>query len=165
MKKAHVGGGAMHDVGVCCINAARYSTGEEPVWVTAQEQKTDPVKFNEVDETKMWQMGSPSGLVANCATTYNFNNFDRLFVAGDKDTFELSPAFGYGPLKARTNKGEVNQPMVTHQKYQLEGMADYFLNGTPHPNCDGEERLKDMKIMAGIYESIAKGGAKVMIKW
>lgn len=165
LKKKEAGGGAMYDVGVYCINGARYATGEEPIWVTAQELKTDNVKFKEVDETITWQMGFPSGVIANCATTYNFNNFDRLYVAGDKDTFELSPAFGYGPLKARTNRGEVNQPVVTHQKYQLEGMADCFLNGTPHPNCDGEEGLKDMKIMAAIYESIAKGGAKVMIKW
>ncbi|MCU0392310.1 MAG: Gfo/Idh/MocA family oxidoreductase [Thermoflexibacter sp.] len=165
LEKVHAGGGAMMDVGIYAINGARYATGEDPIWVIAQEQKTDLVKFKEVDETITWQMGFPSGIVANCATTYNFNNFDRLYVGGEKDSFELSPAFGYGPLKARTNKGEVNQPVVTHQTVQMTGMADCILNNTPHPNCDGEEGLKDMKIIEAIYKSIAKNGKKVMIKY
>ncbi len=161
LKKALAGGGAMYDVGIYCINGARYATGEEPAWVTAQELKTDPVKFSEVDETITWQMGFPGGVIAHCATTYNFNNFDRLYVAGNKDYYELSPAFGYGPLKARTGKGAVEMPVVTHQKYQLEGMADHFLTGARLPDCDGEEGLKDMKIMEAIYESVRKGGEKI----
>ena len=32
--------------------------GEEPIWVTAEETKTDPVKFKEgVDETIQFQLG------------------------------------------------------------------------------------------------------------
>ena len=76
LKKALAGGGALMDVGIYCINAARYATGEEPVWVSAEEAKTDPVKFKEVDETITFQMGFPSGAIASCATTYNFNNFE-----------------------------------------------------------------------------------------
>jgi predicted dehydrogenase len=165
LKKAIAGGGAMLDVGIYAINGARYGTGEDPIWVTAQEQKTDLVKFKEVDETITWQMGFPSGVVANCATTYNFNNFDRLYVAGDKDFFEFSPAFGYGPLKAKTSKGEVKQPIVTHQTYQMNGMADCILKNAPHLNCDGYEGLKDMKIVEAIFKSIAKNGKKVRISY
>lgn len=165
LNKALAGGGAMMDVGIYAINGARYATGEDPIWVTAQEQKTDAVKFKEVDETITWQMGFPSGLVANCATTYNFNNFDRLYAAGSKDVFEMSPAFGYGPLKAKTSKGEVNQPVVTHQTYQMEGMANCILQNAPHPNCDGLEGLKDMQIIEAIYKSVAKQGKKVLVRY
>lgn len=165
LKKALAGGGAMMDVGIYAINGARYGTGEDPIWVTAQEQKTDFIKFKEVDETITWQMGFPSGVIANCATTYNFNNFDRLFVAGEKDVYELSPAFGYGPLKAKINKGEVNQPVVTHQTNQMTGMADIILNNAPHPKCDGYEGLKDMQIVEAIFKSIEKKGEKVMVKY
>ncbi len=165
LKKALAGGGAMMDVGVYAINGSRYATGEDPVWVTAQEQKTDFVKFKEVDETITWQLGFPSGVIANCATTYNFNDFDRLYVAGEKDIYELSPAFAYGPLKAKTYKGSVNQPVVTHQTYQMTGMADIILNNAPHPNCDGYEGLKDMQIVEAIFKSISKGGKKVWVKY
>ena len=37
----------MMDIGVYSINGARYLLGEEPIWVTAQETKTDPIKFKE----------------------------------------------------------------------------------------------------------------------
>jgi predicted dehydrogenase len=61
------GGGAMMDIGVYSINGSRYMIGEEPVWVTAQEVKTDTVKFKEgVDETITFQLGFPSGAVASC---------------------------------------------------------------------------------------------------
>ena len=46
----------MMDIGIYSINGARYMVGEEPIWVTAQETKTDPVKFKEgVDETIQFQ--------------------------------------------------------------------------------------------------------------
>ncbi|MBC7959660.1 MAG: gfo/Idh/MocA family oxidoreductase, partial [Vallitaleaceae bacterium] len=70
LKKALSGGGAMMDVGIYAIQAARISTGEEPLYVTAQEFKTDKIKFNEVDETILWQMEFPSGAVSNSLTTY-----------------------------------------------------------------------------------------------
>jgi predicted dehydrogenase len=163
LKKALAGGGAMMDVGVYALNGARYCTGEEPVWVTAQESKTDPVKFKEVDETITFQLGFPSGVIANCGTTYNFNNFERLYVIGDKGFVELSPAFSYGPIKGRTHLGPMNQPVVTHQTLQMDGIADIILNNKPDPHVTGQEGLKDMIVVDAVYESIRKGGQKIFI--
>ena len=56
LKKELAGGGAMMDIGIYSINGARYMIGEEPIWVTAQETKTDNQKFKEgVDETIQFQ--------------------------------------------------------------------------------------------------------------
>lgn len=163
LKKALAGGGAMMDVGVYAINGARYATGEEPVWVTAQEIKTDPVKFSEVDETVLFQLGFPSGVVASCGTTYNFNNYERLYVIGEKGFAELSPAYGYGPIKGRTNKGPMDLPHTVHQALQMDGIANCILNNAPDPNISGEEGLKDMKVIDAVYESVRNGGARTMI--
>jgi predicted dehydrogenase len=66
------------DIGIYAINGSRYMVGEEPIWVTAQETKTDPVKFKEgVDETIQFQFGFPGGAVASCLSTYNLNNLDN----------------------------------------------------------------------------------------
>lgn len=163
LRKALAGGGALMDVGIYCLNAARYLSNEEPVWVTAQETKTDPVKFAEVDETIQFQLGFPSGLVASCATTYNFN-FERLYVHGTKGYAEMSPAYGYGPLKGRTHKGPLDEPIVTHQTLQMDGMADIILNNkTIDPPVDGYEGLKDMLVIDAIYRSIREGSRKVML--
>lgn len=163
LRKALAGGGAMMDVGIYALNGARYATGEEPMWVTAQETKTDKVKFAEVDETVTFQLGFPGGALASCGTTYNFNNYERLYVIGDKGFAELSPAFGYGPIAGRTHLGPMNQPEITHQTAQMDGLADCILNGTPDPAMTAEEGLKDMVIIDAVYESIRKNGEKIFL--
>lgn len=156
------GGGAMMDIGIYSINGSRYMIGEEPVWVTAQETKTNPEKFKEgVDETIQFQLGFPGGAVASCLSTYSMNNLDRFFLNGQEGFAELQPATGYGPIKGRTNKGELNKPHVTHQTVQMDEMSDIILQGKqPIVPVDGEEAVKDLKIIDAIYLAI-KNGQKV----
>lgn len=159
------GGGAMMDIGIYSINGARYMVGEEPIWVTAQETKTDPQKFKEgVDETIQFQMGFPSGAVASCLSTYNMSNLDRFFLNGQDGFAELQPATGYGPIKGRTHKGELTQPHQTHQTIQMDEMAGIILEGKkPMVPVDGEEGLKDLKIIDAIYKATKLPG-KVELK-
>lgn len=165
LNKQLAGGGSLMDIGIYAINGSRYMVGEEPVWVTAQETKTDPVKFKAgVDETIMFQLGFPSGAVASCLSTYNMNFLDRFFLDGQQGYAELQPATGYGPIKGRTNKGELNQPVVTHQTVQMDEMADIILQGTqPIVPVDGEEAVKDLKVIDAIYSAV-KTGRKVDLK-
>ncbi len=165
LNKSLSGGGSMMDIGIYAVNGSRYMVGEDPVWVTAQETKTDNEKFKEgIDETIQFQLGFPSGAVASCLSTYNMNNLDRFFLNGEKGFAELQPATGYGPIKGRTNKGELTQAHVTHQTLQMEEMAGIILeNKQPVVPVDGEEGLKDLKIIDAIYLSI-KTGKRVDLK-
>jgi predicted dehydrogenase len=164
LNKALAGGGAMMDIGIYALNGARYMVGEEPVWITAQETKTDPVKFKEgVDETIQFQLGFPSGAIASCLSSYNINHLDRFFLSGDKGFAEMQPSTGYGPIKGRTHQGELNQPITTHQTEQMDQMAAIiFENKQPVVSVDGEEGLKDLKIIEAIYQA-AKTGQKVKL--
>ena len=164
LSKELAGGGAMMDIGIYSINGARYMTGEEPVWVTAQETKTDKELFKEgVDETIQFQLGFPSGAVASCLSTYNMEYLDRFFLTGDKGFAELYPATGYGPIQGKTNKGELNQPVTVHQTVQMENFADILLQGKqPVIPVDGDEGLRDLKIIDAIYQAV-KTGKKVML--
>ncbi|MEO6232940.1 MAG: Gfo/Idh/MocA family oxidoreductase [Ferruginibacter sp.] len=165
LNKQLSGGGSLMDIGIYAINGARYMIGEDPIWVTAQETKNDPVKFKEgVDETVMFQFGFPGGAVASCLSTYSMNNLDRFFLNAEKGFAELQPSTGYGPIKGRTNKGELTQPHVTHQTVQMDKMAEIILDGKTAPVAvDGEEGVKDLKIIDAIYLS-AKTGKKVPLK-
>jgi predicted dehydrogenase len=158
------GGGAMMDIGIYSINGARYMLGEDPIWVTAQETKTDPIKFKEgVDETITFQMGFPSGATASCLSTYSLNNLDKFFLNGTKGFAEMQPSTGYGPIKARTNSGPLEHPHITHQTTQMDEMAAIILDGKrPLIPVDGEEGLKDMRIVDAIYKAV-KTGQKVSI--
>jgi predicted dehydrogenase len=164
LSKALAGGGAMMDIGIYSINGARYMVGEEPTWVTAQETKTDPVKFKEgVDETITFQLGFPSGVLASCLSTYAMSNLDRFFLDGDKGFAELLPATGYGPIKGRTSKGELNFPHTTHQTVQMDEMAQIiFQNKKPVVPVDGEEGVKDMKIIDAIFRAVKSGKKEIL---
>jgi predicted dehydrogenase len=159
LDKALAGGGSLMDIGIYAINGARYMVGEDPVWVTAQETRTDPVKFKQgVDETIQVQLGFPGGAVASCLSTYQMNHLDRFFMTGEQGFAELLPATGYGPIQGRTHKGELTQPHATHQTIQMDEMAGILLDGnTPVVPVDGEEGLKDLKIIDAIYAACETG--------
>lgn len=160
LNKNLAGGGALMDIGIYSINGARYMVGEEPIWITAQETKTDPIKFKDgVDETIQFQMGFPSGAVASCLSTYAVSHLDRFFLNGVDGFAEMQPSTGYGPIKGRTHKGELVATHVTHQTVQMDEMAGVILeNKQPIVPVDGEEGLKDMKIIDAIYSAIKTGG-------
>ena len=161
LKKDLAGGGAMMDVGIYAIQGARYSIGSEPVYVTAQEYKTDKVKFREVDETISWQMEFPDGEVAFCSTTYA-SNIERLMISAENGWLELRPAFGYGPIKGKTHKGELTLPVVNHQAAQLDGMS-LCITAKKESSAEGEEGVRDMKVIEAIYQSIAAGGKRTPV--
>ncbi|MEP7257510.1 MAG: Gfo/Idh/MocA family oxidoreductase [Flavitalea sp.] len=165
LNKKLAGGGSMMDIGIYSVNGSRYMTGEEPVWVTAQETKTDKERFKEgVDETIQFEMGFPSGAVASCLSTYNMDNLDRFFLTAEKGFAELQPSTGYGPIQGRTHKGELTHPHVTHQTVQMDEMAAIILQGKqPVVPVDGEEGVRDMKIVDAIYRA-AKTGKKIYLK-
>jgi predicted dehydrogenase len=165
LNKQLAGGGSMMDIGIYSVNGARYMVGEEPVWVTAQETKTDPVKFKEgVDQTIQFQLGFPSGAVASCLSTYDMNGLDKFYLNGEKGFAEMQPSTGYGPIMGRTHKGELTQPHKTHQTVQMDEMSDIILAGKqPIVPIDGEEAVKDLKIMDAIFEA-CKTGKKIALK-
>jgi predicted dehydrogenase len=164
LNKTLSGGGSMMDIGIYSVNGSRYMIGEDPIWVTAQETKTDPVKLKAgIDETIQFQLGFPGGAVASCLSTYSLNNLDRFFLNGTDGFAEMEPSTGYGPIKGHTNKGELNQPVVTHQTVQMDEMAGILLEGhQPVVPVDGEEAVKDLKIIDAIYQA-AKTGQRVSL--
>jgi predicted dehydrogenase len=161
LKKAY-GGGALMDVGIYVIQGARYTIGEEPVAVTAQEFKTDPVKFKEVDEVITWQMEFPGGAVANCTTSFSAGT-NHLYVGAEKGFIRLSPAYTYGGLGGYNREKTLDFPEVNQQALHMDGISNHLIHGVPHLNVGGDEGLQDMKIIDAIFASIAQQGKRVDI--
>jgi len=65
------GGGPLMDLGVYCIHAARWLTGEIPTSVSAFQWTHDRSLFREVEEGIAFSMYFPSGLVAQASTCYS----------------------------------------------------------------------------------------------
>lgn len=156
--RADAGGGALVDVGVYALQGACYVTGEDPVEVLATETKMMPEVFGEVDETLCWTMKFPSGVIANCSTSYTCP-VNRLFVAGDKGWGELSPAYGYADeITLRTHEGEQAFEQIDHFAAQLDHFAE-ACRGKTELMFPGEQGLRDLCIMSAIYESVKTGAA------
>ena len=51
LNPAEKGGGPLYDIGIYCINAARYCFAEDPVEVWATATRSGDRRFREVDET------------------------------------------------------------------------------------------------------------------
>lgn len=161
LNKALSGGGPLMDVGIYVIQASRYVSGMEPIAVTAQEFKTDPIKFNSVEETITWTLEFPDNLVATGLSSYA-SNTERLRVACANGWYEMSPAYSYGPIKGRTSKGTMDFPHTNHQALHMDAVSQQILDGVPN-TVPGEEGLKDMKVIEAIYKA-AKTGKRVKIK-
>jgi predicted dehydrogenase len=160
LDKAKAGGGSMMDIGIYAVNGARYMIGEEPIWVTAQETKTNHYIFKEgVDETITFQLGFPSGAIAQCLSTYSMSDVDRFLLIGENGYAELNPANGYGPLEGTTHNGPLTaESPIMQQTFQMDEMADILLNGkTPVVPVDGEEGVKDSKIIDAVYLAVKSG--------
>jgi predicted dehydrogenase len=158
LKHALAGGGPLMDVGIYCVQASRYVTGEEPLWVTAQFGPiTDKERFKDVEESVSWQMQFPGNAMVNGFSSYK-SNIEQLYVSANKGWFQLGPAYGYGPLKGSTSEGEMNQPIVHHQTVMMQAICKEFNDTGKFPtHISGEEGLRDMRILMSIYEAARTG--------
>ncbi len=161
LKKALAGGGAVMDVGVYCIQGSRYATGLEPVAISAQEFKTDPVKFGEVDETVTWQLEFPNGIVSNSTTSYSLRT-NRLYVNYEKARAELEPAYSYRGLAGHINNEPLDFGRTNQQAKQMDGFVKTIWEDV-ESDVSGEEGLRDMRVVEALYQSIAQGGKRVEI--
>ena len=162
LKKAMAGGGGLMDMGVYTIQGARYVTGEEPVFVTAREEKLRPHFFKEVDETVYYELEFPGGTIAKGVSSYS-KNVNHLKAKAEKGWFELSRAYRYGGMAGATSDGPMKfDPNINQQALQMDDFAKCIAENNP-TRVPGEEGLKDIKIVEAIYRSIASGKKEAII--
>lgn len=154
LQKKH-GGGVLMDMGVYTIQAARYTVGEEPSYVTAQQYKTDPVHFDEVDQIVSVQLEFPGGAVASLLTT--FDSYVNLHYASyQKGWVELNPYWSYTGLKGFSSMGPVAESKINQQAAHMDSVAWSIDNKQPMV-VGGDEGLKDMVVVMGVYEALSAG--------
>jgi predicted dehydrogenase len=157
LNRALSGGGPLMDVGIYALQATRYLTGEEPVLVSAVASTTDPVKFKDIEDCITWQLKFPSGVIANCSSTYRSNGMDYFTAYAENGWFGLGPAYDYLGIKARRSDGQT----MTFDPFdqfvaEMDDFAQCILNNQP-TKVSGEEGLRDIKIMMAIYEAAKTG--------
>jgi len=165
LKRAMAGGGSLMDIGIYSLNAARYVTGEEPAEITATQYTPpgDP-RFTEVEETINFQLRFPSGVLANCVSSYGAP-FNRIRAVSANGWVELEPATSYAGLRMRAGANsrieERIQPVVDHFAQEMDHFSQCVINGSD-PITPGEEGFKDLTLMMAIYEA-ARSGTTVKV--
>jgi predicted dehydrogenase len=156
LDKKLAGGGPLMDVGIYCVQGARYTSGKEPIAVTAKEgPKTNPTKFSSVEESLTWQMEFPEGLVAECSSSYS-KEMNLLHADAERGWFELSPAYPYSGQQGKTSDGPMNFPQVNQQARQMDDFAIAVSTDRPTP-VPGEMGRRDVKILQAIYKAMETG--------
>lgn len=162
LKKELAGGGSLPDIGLYCLNTARFVTGEEPEWVSANIFSTpnDP-RFKEVEETVLFQLGFPGGTIVNAGCSYGVHEARRYRCMADRGGwYGMDPAFPYTGLKmevseVRDGKDWKEMPSIEAQDQfalEMDHMAQCIMDNK-QPYTPGEEGLQDQKLMEAIYQS------------
>ena len=158
-----MGGGALYDMGVYPINAARYATGEDPIAVSeARHETTRPAIYSEVDETTAFTMEFPSGARAKCKTSFG-ESLNRLWVDCEDGWYTLAPFQSYNGVRGHTSDGKkLIKPIENQQAKQMDDDALAIINDTD-VLVPGENGLMDIRIVEAVYESASKGGQRIAL--
>ena len=166
LDKKLAGGGPLMDVGIYCLNASRYLTGEEPSAVKGFSSVVDKDgRFAQVEETLSWTITFPGGALANCTCTYGSQMPGYFRVRGSKGTMIMEPAFNYDKvhLSGQLAGGEAldlspDEPDPVQFLREAEHMVECILQNK-EPKTSGQEGLRDMELMAQIYRDCEKKSA------
>ncbi|WP_323814505.1 Gfo/Idh/MocA family oxidoreductase [Cellvibrio sp. NN19] len=155
-----LGGGAMYDMGVYPLNAARYTAGEEPIAVTARMNSTTPV-YKDVDETTEFELEFASGAHAQCVTSYA-RSMNILRANCEKGWYELKPFQSYSGVQGKTSDGIILPPSpLNQQATQMDNDALSIIHNSP-VLVSGEEGMKDIAIVEAIFKA-AKTGQRITL--
>jgi predicted dehydrogenase len=155
------GGGALPDVGVYCINTARWVAGKEPLEATAYQWTTAPEVFSEVDENVSFRLNFPDGLVMQATASWGAAPASFLHVIGEKGSATLDPAFEYdaerrlyGHMGGR--RFDKRYRVMNELALELDAFADCIRrNREPEPN--GTVGLRDVAVIQAVYRAAREG--------
>jgi glucose-fructose oxidoreductase len=158
-----LGGGTLYDIGIYCINAARYLFRAEPKEVMAVSVNSVPNKLSEIDESTASILRFDGERVASFVTSFNASDAGFYQIVGTKGSLMVDPAYEYAePLgyeltiddkttKKRGRKHDQFAPELIH-------FSDCILKDRA-PEPSGEEGLQDVRIIEALYESAETGKA------
>ncbi len=160
--KAGHWGGALPDVGVYCLNAARHVFAAEPLAVQAMSSRpaADP-RFAEIDASLAVTLRFSGDRLAQFFCSFGSADTETIRIVGSKAELILDPAFKFDSvlqMTIRTPGNEQRQTFrqVDHFAGQIAYFSDCIAQGIA-PEADGEEGLADMRALLAIDQAARTG--------
>jgi glucose-fructose oxidoreductase len=166
VKKA-LGGGTLYDIGVYCINAARYLFQDNPTSVSAFSVGGTDSRFRQVDEMTAALLHFPGERLASFVCSFGSADVSAYDLVGTEGSVRVDPAYEYvGPLKQHITIGGKSRSREFPWRDQFAPELVYFSdcilrNVAPEPS--GLEGLIDVQIVQALYRS-AETGKPVALK-
>ena len=166
--EAHKGGGTLYDIGVYCINAARYVFEDEPTEVAAMSASRDDQRFREVDEMSTVMLRFPKDRLATFVTSFGASDTSAYRIVGTKGSLRVEPAYGYaGELAYELTIDGETERRTFEKRDQFAPELEHFsrcISEDRRPEPDGEEGLADVHIVRTAYESAKNGGEPLALQ-
>ena len=165
--RQETGGGTLYDIGVYCINAARYLLRDEPEEVVAFASKGKEKRFREVEESISAMLRFPKDKLAAFTCSFGASDVSAYEVVGTQGSVRLDPGYEFAAeLKQTVKIGEKEKTKKFPKRDQFAPELIYFSdcilqNKEPEPS--GREGLIDVRIIEALYRS-AKESRPVKIQ-
>lgn len=156
--QSSLGGGPLFDIGIYCINAARYLFQDEPVEAFAMTTSTDDPRFREIDEMCSVSLRFPDSRLANFVISFGAASESSYEVIGSSGKILLENAYQYSEKMTLTLKAEGHKEKIKsfapHDQFAPEILyfSDCILNDL-QPEPSAEEGLLDVKIICALLAS------------
>jgi predicted dehydrogenase len=161
--KRAFGGGTLYDIGVYCINAARYLFRAEPTEVAAMSVNSGVKALSEIDESTAAILRFDGGRVASFVTSFNGGDVAEYRIVGTRGDIHVDPAYEYaeGLGYTLTVDGKTERKTIGRRDQfapQLLHFSDCVLRDRD-PEPSGEEGRQDVRIVEALYRSAESGRA------
>lgn len=157
--KEDVGGGPLWDMGIYCLNAARYLFRAEPEEVFAWNISSGDKRFREVPEMTSALLKFPDNRIASFTTSFGAASRSVFELIGTKGVLKMDPAYEMvEALKAEITIGGRTTKKVFKKRDQFAPEIVYFSDCILHnkqPEPSGLEGLADVRIIQAMLKSAA----------
>lgn len=159
--EADRGGGPLLDIGIYCINAARYLFRAEPTAAFANVLQGKGKRFREVEEAVSVLLEFPDRRVASFVASYGAADLAYYTVIGTTGYVCLDNAYEHSEARHLEVGGEDGTRKRRYRKVnqvapELMHFADCVRSGRD-PEPSGKEGLIDVRIIEAIQRSAATG--------
>ncbi len=159
--KKETGGGTLYDIGVYCINAARYLFRDEPTEVFATSIRNLDKRSREVDAITTAILKFPKNRVASFTTSFALADIATYTVLGTKGSLSVDMAYEYsGEMEMELTVDGKSKKRTTAKRDQFGAELVYFSNcilQNKNPEPSGKEGLIDVQIVEALYKSARTG--------
>ena len=157
-----LGGGTLYDIGIYCINAARYLFRAEPIEVLAMSENNGEKRFREIDEMTSAILRFPGNRLAVFTSSFGASNVAEYRLVGTKGDLRAENAYEYAEtITHRLNVKGKETRTTFRRRDQFGPELIYFsdcISSGRDPEPSGEEGMADVRVIQALYRSMRSGG-------